>query len=92
MLKFKLVLHPRLKLRYFRQKEWEEEWIDNAEDLVHKVYVTQYEGKEDVVGANLNTPVVIVSQQLVCVHSNTNWFHRSTVTTTMTSQPLPTSP
>jgi hypothetical protein len=58
---FKLVLHPGLKLKYFRQKEWEEEWIDNAEDLVHKVYVTQCEGKEDVVGANPNMPAVAVS-------------------------------
>ena len=57
-----LVLHPGLKLEYFRQREWEEEWIDNAEDLVYKVYVTRYEGKEDVIGANPNTPAEVVSQ------------------------------
>ena len=62
-LTFKLVLHPGLKLKYFRQKEWEEEWIDNAEDLVHHVYATQYKGKEDVVGANPNTSAAAVSQQ-----------------------------
>jgi hypothetical protein len=59
---FGLVLHPGLKLEYFRQKEWEEEWIDNAEDLVHKVYIAQYEGKEDAIRANPNTPAEAVSQ------------------------------
>ena len=58
MLTFKLVLHPGLKLEYFRQKEWEEEWIDTAEELVHKVYVARYEGKEDVVG---DMPTAVVS-------------------------------
>ena len=59
-LTFKLVLHPGLKLEFFQQEEWEEEWIDNAEDLVHKVNATQY---EDVVGANTNTSMAAVSQQ-----------------------------
>ena len=61
---FRLVLHPGLKLEYFRQQEWEEEWIDNAEDLTYKVYVAQYEGKEDMIGANPNTPAEAVSQYL----------------------------
>ena len=46
-----LVLHPGLKLEYFRQKEWDEEWIDNAEDLAREVYVTCYEGKGDPIMA-----------------------------------------
>jgi hypothetical protein len=41
------VLHPGLKLEYFRQQDWEDEWIDNVTDLVHEVYVSHYEGKED---------------------------------------------
>ena len=57
----KLVLHPGLKLEYFQQKEWEEEWIDIAEELVHKVYVAQYKGKEDVVSANLDMPAAAIS-------------------------------
>jgi hypothetical protein len=36
-----------LKLEYFRQKEWEEDWINNAEKLVREAYVTDYEGKSD---------------------------------------------
>ena len=31
---YKSVLHPGLKLEYFRQKEWEKEWIYEAEDIV----------------------------------------------------------
>ena len=57
-----LVLHPGLKLEYFWQREWEEEWIDNAEELVYKEYVAQYEGKEDVIRANPDTPAEVVSQ------------------------------
>ena len=40
------VLHPGLKLEYFRQEEWEDEWIDNETDLVRNAYVSRYEGKE----------------------------------------------
>ena len=49
VLTIKLVLYPGLKLKYFQQKEWEEEWIDNVEELVHEVYVSHYEGKGDAV-------------------------------------------
>ena len=40
-----LVLHPGLKLEYFRQQEWKEEWINIAEKLVHDEYTSMYEGK-----------------------------------------------
>ncbi|KAF8256682.1 hypothetical protein EI94DRAFT_1481590, partial [Lactarius quietus] len=33
-----LMLHPGLKLEYFRRFEWEQEWIDNAETLTHKAF------------------------------------------------------
>ena len=59
---FGLVLHPRLKLEYFRQKGWEEDWIDTAEDLVHKEYVARYEGKGEAIAANPNMPEEAVSQ------------------------------
>jgi len=28
-----MVLHPRLKLEYFRQHHWEGEWIEEAENM-----------------------------------------------------------
>jgi hypothetical protein len=29
-----MVLHPGMKLEYFRQHEWKEEWIEQAENMV----------------------------------------------------------
>jgi hypothetical protein len=40
-----MVLHPGMKLDYFRQHKWEAEWIDQAEDLVRQEYQTNYKGK-----------------------------------------------
>jgi hypothetical protein len=40
-----IVLHPGLKLEYFRQQDWEELWVDNEENLVHNEYISRYEGK-----------------------------------------------
>jgi hypothetical protein len=37
------VLHPGLKLEYFRSQEWEEEWIDLAENLTREEYIERYE-------------------------------------------------
>lgn len=49
---------------YFRLQEWEEEWIDMAENLVHEEYIDAYEnrttcdakaGADDEVGVILFT-------------------------------------
>jgi len=37
------VLHPELKLKYFRLREWEKEWIEQAEKLVREEYTASYE-------------------------------------------------
>jgi hypothetical protein len=42
-------LHPGLRLEYFCQQDWEEEWIDNAENLVREEYIIRYEGKSSIV-------------------------------------------
>jgi hypothetical protein len=34
-----------MKLKYFHSQKWEEEWIMQAEDLVHEEYATNYEKK-----------------------------------------------
>lgn len=36
------VLHPRHKLRYFRQAGWEDEWISAAEEIVRAEYDRTY--------------------------------------------------
>lgn len=37
------VLHPGLKLEYFRQHQWEKEWIEQAETMVREEYAATYE-------------------------------------------------
>ena len=37
------VLHPGLKLEYFHLREWEKEWIEQAEKLVCEEYAASYE-------------------------------------------------
>ena len=36
------VLHPGLKLEYFLQHEWDDEWIKIAENLVREKYTVNY--------------------------------------------------
>jgi hypothetical protein len=45
---FFTVLHPGLKLEYFRQHEWEDDWIDMAENLVREEYIVNYQNDENV--------------------------------------------
>ena len=40
-----MVLHPGMKLEYFRQNEWQQDWIDQAETLVRQEYETSYEDR-----------------------------------------------
>ena len=49
------VLHPGLRLEYFHQHDWEEEWIENAEMLVHDKYIACYEGKAPHTQISLHT-------------------------------------
>jgi hypothetical protein len=37
-----LVLHPGLKLEYFRKESWEDDWIEQAENITRKEYVLNY--------------------------------------------------
>jgi hypothetical protein len=37
-----MVLHPGMKLEYFRNQHWEEEWIEEAECLVQEEYIAKY--------------------------------------------------
>jgi hypothetical protein len=42
-----MVLHPGMKLEYFRKQKWPEEWIEEAERLVREEYVAKYEKVAD---------------------------------------------
>ena len=43
-----IVLHPGLKLEYFRNQEWEQEWIDAAELLTRDEYSESYENEDQL--------------------------------------------
>ncbi|GBE87594.1 putative AC9 transposase [Sparassis crispa] len=38
-----MVLHPGLKLEYFKKREWDPTWIDAAENLTREEYIGTYE-------------------------------------------------
>jgi hypothetical protein len=38
-----MILHPGMKLDYFRNQKWEEDWIEQAKTLVREVYAAKYE-------------------------------------------------
>jgi hypothetical protein len=40
-----MVLHPGMKLEYFRQHKWLDEWIEQAENMVREEYIGSYEKK-----------------------------------------------
>lgn len=48
------VLHPGLKLEYFRVQKWKTDWIEVAEDLVRDEYARNYEGKEESIQDETN--------------------------------------
>jgi hypothetical protein len=39
---FSTVLHPQYKLQYFKDANWEAEWIKTAEELVHAQFEASY--------------------------------------------------
>jgi hypothetical protein len=42
-----MILHLGMKLEYFRNQKWEEEWVEEAENLVHEEYIGKYEKVTD---------------------------------------------
>lgn len=42
-----LVLHPQYKLQYFRDANWEPEWIVTAEDMLRTQYIAKYHRELD---------------------------------------------
>jgi hypothetical protein len=69
---------------YFRQQEWEEEWIDNAENLVREEYILNYEGKHNPTSAP-DTTNSVSDLLYVILSTNQPSSHRSMTTTTTTT-------
>src|SRR5271154_3426232 len=49
-----MVLHPALKLEYFRVHNWKREWIRLAEQLVRDEYTKNYQGKAECLEEEVN--------------------------------------
>ena len=49
------VLHPGLKLEYFRQHEWEADWIEAAEELTRQEYSKHYEDNDGTTQGETST-------------------------------------
>lgn len=39
---FFTVLHPQYKLQYFKESDWQQEWIDTAEEMLRTQFETHY--------------------------------------------------
>ncbi|KAJ7192443.1 hypothetical protein GGX14DRAFT_380169, partial [Mycena pura] len=65
-----MVLHPSLKIEYFKLPRWEQPWIQTAEDVVrdeYKVYLAAGEGAE----ANIIDADAVCSISLIITITNT---------------------
>jgi hypothetical protein len=50
-----LVLHPSLKIEYSHQHGWEEDWIEQAQNMIRKEYIGSYEeDKQTAINNNSN--------------------------------------
>ena len=47
------VLHPKHKLEYFRNKKWEQDWIDTAINFMWKIWIEEYKGLEPIATRDL---------------------------------------
>jgi hypothetical protein len=61
-----MVLYPGMKLEYFRQHEWKEEWIEQAENMVHEEYIATYESADDGEKGTAG-PITVNATKKVCV-------------------------
>lgn len=69
---FYSVLHPGLKLEYFRQHDWEAEWIEQAENMTREEYITTYEAQGKhlaAVGTETAKSDVVSSMIIVLLYS-----------------------
>jgi hypothetical protein len=64
------VLHPGLKLEYFRQHDWEKEWVDQAETLVREEYAASYEKVVESEGSSPESSPLQVCSKLLCLFND----------------------
>jgi hypothetical protein len=47
-----MILHPGMKLEYFRRQRWLKTWIETAQELVQDEYASRYQKLQEPTGAN----------------------------------------
>jgi len=75
LIRSSLVLHPGLKLDYFCVQEWEDKWIDIAENLVCEEYIGEYENCVFVddnayVGEEVSDSINLSVWLTILIHAN----------------------
>jgi hypothetical protein len=69
-----MILHPGMKLDYFCNQMWEEDWIEQAETLVREEYAAKYENPTEVPKHHLpgfnheGRQWICIIQQPFCYH------------------------
>ena len=63
-----VVLHLRHKLEYFKNQNWEPDWIKAAEDLVHDKYNKMYAPQGDPVDLPDSQEPITVSVSVIIHH------------------------
>jgi hypothetical protein len=73
-----LVLHPSLNLEYFQCQDWEEGWIQVAEELVHKQYASVHK-------VSNNSPIenFQASEQVILCFMLYSHFHNNSLSLMM---------
>jgi hypothetical protein len=61
------VLHPGLKLEYFRQHQWEKEWIEQAKKMVREEYAANYEKAAESEETSKTSPVQVCGMTLCAI-------------------------
>ena len=67
-----MVMHPGLKLQYFRELEWQKDWLEVAEELVRNEYRDNYEKETSSVKPTQRTKRVSFGNISVAVPADGN--------------------
>ena len=78
-----MVLHPGMKLKYFHNQKWEDEWIAEAECLVQEEYAAKYEKVAEGSNEELND----MPKKKVSTKINDSFASFGNLSVTTTSRP-----
>jgi hypothetical protein len=61
-----------MKLKYFKQHEWEEEWVEQAKNMICKEFISVYKKDKDNKGKDKDVPVNQTTDNMMvrCPHQS----------------------